>query len=59
MKKVEFTAFHVVAQWEKRKEKMGSHTFLLQDSAPTAPPYVVLHIAGVVGQVGLLDCIKQ
>lgn len=42
---------------EKRGEKKS--TFFLQYSTPAAPPYVVLHITGVVGQICLLHSIKR
>lgn len=34
-------------------------TFLLQDGAAAAPPDVVLHVAGVVGQVGLVHGVER
>lgn len=43
----------------RSKGKKALSTFLLQYSTPTAFPYVVLHIAGVVGQVCLLHSIKH
>lgn len=47
---------------ETRKQEAGIRvlsTFLLQYRTPTASSYVVLHVAGVVGQVCLFNSIER